>query len=314
MRSFKSSFLGFKQKFLADFSCLPQKYEVVYRVFLENKVNESIAVEVALPLPIGVKSFVLAPHKAEVKVEPKLGNTYAVWSLELPPKESTALHAKCIADCFPQAKKCENNITADEYHKDALYKLYSKSNRFISPNNAKVRELAKRIVKIEKTPCKIAKNIHEYLMNTLAYGNPIQGLYSCEDALEKSAVDCGGFSVLFASLCIASGIPARIVFGFWAGYKINTMHAWVEAMLPNGTWISADPSVEHLRKLGRTSKRGSFGFVGSDRIALSHGCDFDIEIGDKTVRVDILQNPIVYSSAGDCSVEVKYEFLTQRLL
>jgi transglutaminase-like putative cysteine protease len=91
------------------------------------------------------------------------------------------------------------------------------------------------------------------------------------------------------------------------------MHAWAEALLPNGAWISADPSVEQLRKLGRTSKRGGFGFVGSDRIALSRGCDFDLEMGGKTLRVDILQNPIVHSSGGEGSVAVKHEFLTRRI-
>ncbi len=315
MRTFKSFFVEFKHALRADFSCFAQTYEAVYRVFLENKANEIIQLTVALPLPIGAKSFVLAPHKAEVKVEPKFGNMYAVWSLTLPPQKSTEIYAQCVVECFPKIKKGEQKSLANEYTKDARYALYTESNRFISAKNPKVLELVERIAKTEKSPCKIAQHIHEYLVNTLAYGNPIQRLYSCEDALEKSAVDCGGFAALFASLCIAQGIPARIVSGFWAGYEKNAMHAWAEALLPNGAWISADPSVEQLRNCGRTSKRGGFGFAGSDRIALSRGCDFDIEIGGKTVKVDILQNPIMhFPEADDGSVDVKHEFLTRRVL
>ncbi|MEK7451289.1 MAG: hypothetical protein AAB643_00315, partial [Patescibacteria group bacterium] len=72
-----------------------------------------------------------------------------------------------------------------------------------------------------------------------------------------------------------------------------------------------DPSVEHLLSRGRTDKSGRFGFIGSDRIVFSRGSDITLEVEDKKITADILQNPIIIAEKGEGSIKTEFNFLTQ---
>lgn len=133
--------------------------------------------------------------------------------------------------------------------------------------------------------------INNKVVENLTYGNPIPGLYTANQALTVNKVDCGGFDSLLAGLLSERGFKARIVSGFWAGYKENTMHAWLEVLLPNGTLVPLDPSVQQLARQGRTKKSGDFGFLGSDRIVFSHGCCLPFMINGQEIKIDLLQHP-----------------------
>lgn len=119
------------------------------------------------------------------------------------------------------------------------------------------------------------RQANEFVIGYLQYGNAIEGLYTAQQAREKRIVDCGGFDTLLQDELKKKGIESNVVAGFW---NTGAMHAWLEI---EGE-IPADPSVEHLRRLGKTKKSGRLGFVGSDRIAISSGGEF-------------LQNPFVDS-------------------
>ena len=95
------------------------------------------------------------------------------------------------------------------------------------------------------------------------------------------------------ALCQHFNLPARLVSGFWAGAKShNDMHVWCEAQLPDGNWLPMDPAIDWLTRRGRDIKSGKFGFVGSDRIALSVGCDINLTVGTKVIVTPLLQHPI----------------------
>ena len=134
----------------------------------------------------------------------------------------------------------------------------------------------------------VMREANESVLGSLSYGNPIDGLYTADQAREQKIVDCGGFDTVLQDELQKRGVESRIVAGFWAGYEDNDMHAWLE--IGN---TPADPSMDYLRSRGRSKKSGGLGFVGSDRIAMSVGSFFDIEVGGKQYPVDILQNPIL---------------------
>ncbi len=136
-----------------------------------------------------------------------------------------------------------------------------------------------------------ANCLNDKVVEQLNYGNPIPGLYTANQALSLGKVDCGGFDSLLAGLLMKQGIKARVVSGFWAGYEQNTMHAWLEALLPDGRWVPMDPSVQHLAEQGRTKKSGGFGYLGSDRIVFSHGCCLPFIVNGQEIKVDLLQHP-----------------------
>ena len=153
-------------------------------------------------------------------------------------------------------------------------------------------------VRVEPRKAEVAddriKEANTFVMSHLEYGNPIEGLYSASQAREKITVDCGGFDTLLQEELAKHGIESRIVSGFWESGK---MHAWLEIKVGEN-WIPADPSMEQLRRDRRTKKSGELGFVGSDRIALSVGSFFEIEIGVARYPVDILQNPLIIPEEG----------------
>ncbi|EKD76531.1 MAG: hypothetical protein ACD_43C00071G0004 [uncultured bacterium] len=89
------------------------------------------------------------------------------------------------------------------------------------------------------------------------------------------------------------------------------MHAWIECLLPNGQWLALDPSVEYLRKQGRTNKLGGFNEIGSDRIVMNTGSHHTVRLGSQTITMDIIQTPTFIATNGDFEYIKNYKILTQ---
>lgn len=142
------------------------------------------------------------------------------------------------------------------------------------------------------------RKCYDETIATLHYGAPIPGLYTLADAQRLPEVDCGGFSVYLLALLAAANVKARLVAGFWAGYTNNTMHAWAEANLPDGTWLPLDASTDWLRQHHRTKKIGGYGEIGSDRIVMSVGSNHVIHDHHRDYRVGMLQWPMLLLANG----------------
>jgi len=307
-------FLKIKEKLGAAFYLKPQKYAVSYAVKLKNLLNAPNEIILILPTPenlsgqeiLSVPELNLKPDMAGK--EKKYGNNYAVWKLAMKAGEEKEVKIDFSVRVRPLTAEPKKRFSINDYAGDEIYKLYTRSNSLIHPENEKIKILAKKIRGTQDDVREILAAINAYVVSNLKYGAPIEGLYSDIDALEKDEVDCGGFASLYASLAIASGIPSRIVSGFWAGYENNTMHAWAESLMPDKTWLPADPATEQLRNLGRTKKLGRLGETGSDRIILSKGCDLELSAGDDMIKTEILQNPIVSAEKGNESIKFSWEF------
>jgi len=204
----------------------------------------------------------------------------------------------------------EKGLKLQDYEEETKNQIYKEKNNFLNLENKDIQDLADEIIRDEDRIDQILQKINNYLIANFKYGDPISGLYSAKDALNRKCVDCGGFSSLFASLCILKGIPVRILSGFWAGYKNNTMHAWPEILLPNEKWVPADPAIEYLYQQEKTLKLGSLNNTGSDRIVFSQACDIPIILDNKEFRVSILQHPFVYPKEG---LKIKVDFLTKKI-
>ncbi len=305
------------RKFGFGFDKRPQSYEVVYDVTLQNRLRESQRVTLILPCPSETdrqKLLVNVHFEPEMKIrrEPLFGNSYAYAEFDL---GAEPVH---VRQTFRIAVNPVNMSQIPSFTMGAYKNLerhfapYLESNRFINVTN-EMCELARKIVGNEQDVMKMIKKLNEFVIERLRYGKPISGLYAAQDALDKAEVDCGGFDSLFCSLAIALGIPSRIVFGFWAGDEYGEMHAWAESLLPDGRWVSVDPSVEYLRQRRRTQRLGGVGRLGSDRIVMSRGCDYDLQIGERVVRCDILQNPILRAKKGMQFIEMTSIVSSERI-
>lgn len=177
-------------------------------------------------------------------------------------------------------------------------------NRFLHPIHADITSLATQLQRATRN--ETVQAINKYICTKLRYGNARNDLWSDLDALSEPSVDCGGFDALFVSLCIASGVPARIVSGIWA--TNGTMHAWAQFQNEDGAWIPVDPSVEQLVAQGRSIKSGRFGYVGSDHLTLSYGCDLTLECDERAYQVPLMQHACaLYNDGRVETLETRFE-------
>ena len=288
-----------------------QQYRVSYEVRVTNisKIHQDATLIIPVVSMRETQTLLDGPifaPETEIAIEEKFGNRYAKWPIALPPQGEQLYKQLFQIRTAPAIKKGARAFTVSDYATlDAdLRRKYLEPNTYLESDDPEIIDLAKRIQGKGTKVLQTLKRINEFVISRVTYGNPIPGLYKATATLGDESriksgttgipVDCGGFATLFVSLCQALGIPARIVSGFWAGYHKNDMHAWVEILLPDGSWLPADPATEQLNRLGRSKKSGKLGFVGSDRITFSVGCDLDVTAGPDPIDADILQNPIVY--------------------
>ena len=309
-----------REKLGLSFFTTKQTYLLRFRVSVKNTAARKNSISVSIPVPLetpyqrrqaGTK---YRPIPTDIRTDDVFGNEYASWNIVLASNETRRFSLTAAVEVSP--RKVEMIGLSGIKHtkvvpKEAL--LFFRPSTHLQSNSNRIKVLSKTIVRGETDPRLIARKLNRYVVTHLTYGNPIEGLYTSLDALEMPSVDCGGFNTLFISFCIAQHLPARLVSGFWAGYPKSTMHAWAEVLLPEGSWLPVDPSAEHLRTTVRFSKSGRFGFVGSDRIACSIGCDIPLKFGGKTLSVDILQNPIILADRGPTSIKVTKKVVTKRL-
>lgn len=280
-------------------------YQVTFRVELKNTSpkTQQGALIIPMPLKTSYQTIQKSPSflpAAEQKIEARFQNPYAIWNFKVEPDQELVFEEFFEVLVRPIFVDLATKFNISEYKNCSkkTVELFLQPNAHFQPDDPQLQDLAHDLKGDEVDVLAIIKRLNEHVRNFLHYGNAIPGLYSAQQAYQKKQVDCGGFATLLGSLCMALGIPARLVSGFWAGYPVNTMHAWLEIMLPNGTWLPADPSIEQLFGEGKTRKSGRLGFIGSDRIALSLGCDLTLDIDNQKMHTDILQTPLIYLSTG----------------
>lgn len=249
-------------------------------------------------------------------VDSQEGNTFVYWKKTLCSGERIQLAQSYEIELRPNDTRSllgkEGNtqeralLSQKRLHHDLL------SPGHLSPEHPEIQKIAYELQATVGRECSLPliHAINDRVCELLTYASPIPGLYSAREAIETKKVDCGGFDTLFVSLCLACGIPARVVCGFWTEAE-QAMHAWAEAMLPDGTWIPVDPSIEWLRARGRTKRPGEVGYTGSDRVIYSYGCDLPLTIDEETTVVAILQTPLTLPVTSP--VKATYKFLSRSL-
>lgn len=281
-----------------------QLYKVTYSVVIQIK-EEALSAEprtLAIPRPPTTREQTIADFKYHLpnlqeQTDECFHNHFFFVQLE-PRATSFELPVfSCKATIHPYKKASAPNQAPSPA-------TIGEETEHLHPNDPRIQTLAKNIGK-SSSVYETAKRIHTHLVRTVKYGEPIDGLYSDLDALTRPHVDCGGFDSLFVSLCLASGIQARIVSGFFLDGDKNDMHAWAEYQDEKGRWIPVDPSTEQLAKQVRTKKSGRFGYIGSDRLQLSQGCDIPIEWNNKVYSAPLLQHPFILEGNGSESIRAK---------
>jgi len=284
-----------------------QKYHVNYSVRVSNASSKSRDFQIILPLPQEteyqhiLKQPVFSPGEFSFLKDSAYGNFAAIYNGTLQSGETQEL--KMLFEVLVLPRKTEKRKGKQQESKVCKHLFLGQEND--------LRDLMPMSTETDETEEMILRKLNDSVIDKLEYGDPIPGLYTAKDALSRDRVDCGGFDSLLAAVAIRRGYKAEIVSGFWAGYKKNPMHAWLEVELPGGVVVPLDPSVEKLAAEGRTHKSGRFGFLGSDRIVFARGCCLPFLINGQEVKVDLLQNP--YLMPHDPDLRAELSFSAERL-
>lgn len=294
----------------------PRTVEIAYEVTLKNVSSFSQACTLILPEPqsrgmqeiIGPIDF--TPSPSSRRSEARFGNLYDSWDLILAPQEEKGVQQHLIVEMKPTdlRPKKDSLKTVQDYREEQRRELQP----FLEPHphtriqKEVIQELLKELKPTALPLFRLLNELQNIVCRKLTYGEPIDGLYRAEDALTRPMVDCGGFATLTIGLCQACGIPARLMSGFWTVASTHSMHVWVEAFHPDGYWIPLDPAVTWLRQAKRTNRSGSIGYVGSDRVIYSDGCNMTIQVGEKMVDIDFLQTPLLFQESEE--IKMNYTF------
>jgi len=171
------------------------------------------------------------------------GNVYAYWKdLAFSPGQTFMVEFDYRILSFSITYTVNSSLIGDYNKSSELYMKYTQPEEFIESNSTEIVEKAREITGDESDPHRKARLIYNFVVSYLRY--EIQ-----EDekgalwALEHGIGDCSEYSYLFAALCRAAGIPARVQAGFAFHYMNEVLkdgHMWAEYYLENYGWIPVD--------------------------------------------------------------------------
>lgn len=133
---------------------------------------------------------------------------------------------------------------------------YTKSEYFIDSDSNIIRTAAQSAAGQEKDPLAVAGRLYDFVAAALDYDHSIIengkfGFNYASQVLQNGKGVCTDYSILYAALCRAAGVPANIVQGIPVFSILNEPakelsygHAWVEIKLPGYGWIPVDVTSE----------------------------------------------------------------------
>jgi len=154
-------------------------------------------------------------------------------------------------------------INPEAYDKDIYekeLKQYTKSSKYIDSDNEAIKETVEQVVGAETMPYKVAEKLYNYVVQKLEYdyGKLAQrssGKFGesnkASEILNLDKGVCEDYSIFYAALCRAAGIPAKYVAGvpirsiaYEESNEIANGHAWNVINLPGLGWIPIDATAE----------------------------------------------------------------------
>jgi len=140
--------------------------------------------------------------------------------------------------------------TSGDYSKFSDYNKYTTATDKIESDNSAIIDKSKELFVGITNPYYKVKKAYEFVNSYMNYdeSNKNKGALN---ALQTSRGVCEDYSELFVALLRASGVPARVVTGYWIDNEnfYNDIangdayrHAWAEYYLPEYGWIIVEPT------------------------------------------------------------------------
>ena len=140
-----------------------------------------------------------------------------------------------------------NNLAADT---DNPQKCFDTKNLWLNYTDPAIRNLAQEAIGTERDAWQAARKIESFVNTYISAKNLDVGWASASDIVKSKSGDCTEHAILTASMCLASGIPARVALGYFYVDQFATVknafygHAWTQVWIA-GKWYTIDATRPH---------------------------------------------------------------------
>lgn len=203
---------------------------------LEEETQRDIAIDFVPP----------AGLETDAKIEP--GRLDVGFTLPADPQISLAVRLSFTAHPTLEAASAEPLDPGSK----ALYTRPRESILVVTP---RIRTLAAELTEGTRDPEAMVARFWNFMLDHLVFGvvqyDELSAAEPTDWALQTGWFDCQMGSALFAALCRACGIPARLLSGYLVYPTAPGYHYWTEAWLDGRGWVPFDFAAWNLSAGGR---------------------------------------------------------------
>ena len=139
---------------------------------------------------------------------------------------------------------------------EKIVKKYTKSEKYIDSDSDIIKNTSDRIIGQETDPLTVAKKLYDFVIDNMDYdwerfSNPDRKSLKASEILDIKKGVCEDYSLLYAALCRAAGIPAKYIAGIpvrsiaaEAYDQLESGHTWNEIYIKDYGWIPVDATSE----------------------------------------------------------------------
>ncbi len=118
------------------------------------------------------------------------------------------------------------------------------SSEYFDPASPKLRKIAAEVK--GKDNAETVRNVLAWMHKNIAYKVQDKSIAkvdfkNVEEIVDRGSAECKGYTMLFAALCRAAGVPARPVWGVLFVPGGFSSHNWDEVYVPGAGWVPVDP-------------------------------------------------------------------------
>jgi hypothetical protein len=214
-----------------------------YDVNVPGKTSK-IRLVVAMPNTFSGRQKIIqttfSPEPTNILVEN--GNCYAEFIVNDPPKHfSGEINVK--AEVYRYDLTVARNKRGINDLNEPNFNEYLRSEKFIEKDDPLIQQVAARI----KTSSEVStvKAIYDYVADNMDYdfNEEAEEDLGAAVAIREKKGDCTEYATLFAALCRAKNIPARVVVGYILEWHNTPNHSWTEVYMKECGWVPFDPAL-----------------------------------------------------------------------
>ncbi len=249
-------------RILKKYNCIVEVEDILENIGPGNLKDVTLGLDIPTDIdPFQKVNSVTTELKDYKEVNDKISNTFYNFYLGKI-NEGSSKSVKAFYEVTMMDFELKDDIVNPQSYDEDIYlkelKQYTKSDKYIDSSNKAIIETAKQVVGTETVPYIIAEKLYNFVINKLEYDyekyEQKSGSRKTNKASEILSLDkgvCQDYSILYAALCRAAGIPAKYAAGvpikttaYAESKEIADGHAWNEINLPGLGWIPIDTTAE----------------------------------------------------------------------